>query len=529
MEIDLKFLCDSADAVDSGMRALGSIASQKRTYRVQLRRTLVPSIADLLFLAIFAWLFAGASGWSQLLADGDTGWHIRNGQLILQNHSIPYRDWFGFGSEAHPWFAWEWLADVVFALLHRAAGLKAVVFFCGVLIAATQYVVFRHCLWRGINPVPALAVILAATNAASVHYLARPHVLTLFFTACAAWLLDADRSNRTRYIWLMPAVVALWVNLHGGFLAIFTLLGARLVECFCSKSRRADLPRLAVLIGVCGAATFLNPYGWRLHAHLWGYLHSSWIRDSIEEFQSPRFRSESMLWFELLLVLGIAALPRLISRMRIRDAALIVVWAHAALGSVRHVPLFLIVAAPPIAAELDSLFSGAAIRRGRNSVFAILRDVGNDWRPQGIQLSLLPVAVLIAFFIVPRSSSWPVDFPAERFPSSIVSRNERALSAMSAGPVRIFSTDQWSDYLIYRLHPKVQTYFDGRSDFFAEWRGENYRALMEGRPGCLAILDHEHARFALVPANWPLSELLRQNSQWHQVDRDSMALLFERR
>ena len=529
MRIELKLFPDSADSVDSGMRALGSVASQERNCGMRLRRILAPSIADLLFLAIFAWLFVGASGWSQLLADGDTGWHIRNGQLILQNHSIPYRDWFGFGSEAHPWFAWEWLADIIFALLHRAAGLKAVVFFCGALIAATQYVVFRHCLWRGINPLPALAVILAATNASSVHYLARPHVLTLFLMACTAWLLDVDRSSRTRFVWLLPAVVALWVNLHGGFLAVFTLLGARLLECLLSKARRADLTRVSVLTGACAAATFLNPYGWRLHAHLWGYLHSSWIRDSIEEFQSPRFRSESMLWFELLLVLAIAALPRLISRMRIRDAALILIWAHAALGSVRHVPLFLIVAAPLIAAELDSLLSGAAIRRGRNSLLAILRDVGNEWRPQGGQWGLLPVAALIALFIVPRTSSWPADFPAKRFPSSIVSRNERALSEMTAGPVRIFSTDQWSDYLIYRLHPKVRTYFDGRSDFFAEWRGEDYRALMEGRPGCLAILDREQARFALVPANWPISELLRHNAEWRQVDRDSMALLFERR
>ena len=314
-----------------------------------MRRRLVPSIADLLFLAIFIWLFAGASGWSQLLADGDTGWHIRNGQLILQNHSIPYRDWFGFGSEAHPWFAWEWLADVLFALLHRAAGLKAVVFFCGVVIAATQYVVFRHCLWRGINPVPALAVVLLATNASTVHFLARPHVLTLFFTACAAWLLDIDRSSRTRFVWLLPAFVAVWVNLHGGFLAVFTLLAARVLECVCSKARRGDLRRMAALTGACAGATFLNPYGWGLHEHLWGYLHSSWIRDSIEEFQSPRFHSESMLWFEVLLILGIAAVPRLLSRMRIRDAALILIWAHAALVSVRHVPLFLIVAAPPIA------------------------------------------------------------------------------------------------------------------------------------------------------------------------------------
>jgi len=494
-----------------------------------VRRRLVPSIADLLFLAIFIWLFAGASGWSQLLADGDTGWHIRNGQLILQNHSIPYRDWFGFGSEAHPWFAWEWLADVLFAALHRAAGLKAVVFFCGVVIAATQLVVFRHCLWRGINPVPALAVVLLATNASTVHFLARPHVLTLFFTACAAWLLDIDRSSRTRFVWLLPAFVAVWVNLHGGFVVVFTLLAARVLESVCSKARRGDLRRMAALTAACAGATFLNPYGWRLHQHLWGYLGSSWIRDSIEEFQSPRFHSESMLWFEVLLILGIAAVPRLLSRMRIRDAALILIWAHAALVSVRHVPLFLIVAAPPIASELDSLLSGAAIRRGRKSIVAILRDFGNEWRPQNGQLSLLPAAVLVALFILPRSSSWPADFPARRFPSAMVTRNEQALSQMSAGPVRIFSTDQWSDYLIYRLHPKIRTYFDGRSDFFAAWRGEDYRALMEGRPGCLAILDREHARFALVPANWPLSEMLRQNTEWRQVDRDSMALLFERR
>lgn len=492
-------------------------------------RRFLPSVADLLFLAVFAWLFASATGWSSLLADGDTGWHIRNGQLILQNHSIPYRDWFGFGSEAHPWFAWEWLADVLFAALHRAAGLKAVVFFCGILIAATQYVVFRHCLWRGINPIAALAVILAATNASTIHYLARPHIFTLFFIACAAWLLDVDRSNRIRFVWMLPALVAVWVNLHGGFLGVFTLLGARVIECICSKARRADFSRMAALTGACAGATFLNPYGWRLHEHLWGYLHSSWIMDSVEEFQSPRFRSESMLWFEILLIAAIAALPRLISRMRLRDAALILIWAHEALGSARHIPLFLIVAAPAIASELDVLLSSAALRRGRDSVLSILRDAGNEWRPQTAWPSLLPVAVIIALFLMPGNSSWPADFPARRFPSAIVNRNEQVLSGISAGPVRIFSTDQWSDYLIYRLHPKIRTYFDGRSDFFADWRGEDYRALMQGRPGCLAILDREQARFALVPVNWPLTEMLRQNSEWRQVDRDSMALLFEHR
>ena len=193
---------------------------------IQMRHWLVPSIADVLLVAVFVWLFAGTNGWSGLLADGDTGWHIRNGQLILERHSVPHQDWFGFGADGHAWFAWEWLADVVFALLHRAAGLKGVVYFSGLLIAATQWVAFRHCMWRGVNPLTALAVVLAATNAASIHFLARPHVFTLLFVACAAWLLDRDRSCESRSVWLLPGVVAIWTNLHGGFLAVFTILGA---------------------------------------------------------------------------------------------------------------------------------------------------------------------------------------------------------------------------------------------------------------------------------------------------------------
>ena len=44
---------------------------------------LIPSLSDCLFLTILLWVFAAGSGWSVLLADGDTGWHIRAGEYIL--------------------------------------------------------------------------------------------------------------------------------------------------------------------------------------------------------------------------------------------------------------------------------------------------------------------------------------------------------------------------------------------------------------------------------------------------------------
>jgi hypothetical protein len=142
---------------------------------------------------------------------------------------------------------------------------------------------------------------------------------------------------------------------------------------------------------------------------------------------------------------------------------------------------------------------------------------------------LIPAVCLIAMFLIPPASFWPADFPERRFPAAMVSRNAAAFSAVNHGPARVFSTDQWSDYLIYRLHPNIRTYFDGRSDFFAEWRGEDYRALMEGRPGSIAILDRDRTQFALVPAGWPLAGLMTRDPEWKQIDHDSMALLFVRR
>ena len=60
------------------------------------RRLLLPSLSDWLFAALIAWLFIAGSGWSTLLADGDTGWHIRTGEYILDNHRLPEADLFSF-------------------------------------------------------------------------------------------------------------------------------------------------------------------------------------------------------------------------------------------------------------------------------------------------------------------------------------------------------------------------------------------------------------------------------------------------
>src|SRR4051794_31678987 len=173
---------------------------------------LAPSMTDFLFAALLAWLFAGGGG-KMLLSDGDTGWHIRTGDYILEHGAIPRVDLFTFTKPGEPWFAWEWLTDLIFAWLHRGWGLKAVVMVGGVALVATATLLFCRMLWSGGNLFFSLAAALLANGATLVHFLARPHVFTFVFLAIGLWLMARDRRTPDWAIWLLPPLTAVWVNM----------------------------------------------------------------------------------------------------------------------------------------------------------------------------------------------------------------------------------------------------------------------------------------------------------------------------
>jgi hypothetical protein len=105
-------------------------------------RLVMPSVADLIFLAIFATLtFTALSG--GLLHDAGTGWHIRNGDHILATHAVPHQDYFSYTANGKPWFAWEWLYDAGIAAIHHLAGLNGVVVTTAVLIALSFALLFK--------------------------------------------------------------------------------------------------------------------------------------------------------------------------------------------------------------------------------------------------------------------------------------------------------------------------------------------------------------------------------------------------
>ena len=108
---------------------------------------MLPSIADIFFLVLFALLgFTPIS--TTLLADADTGWHIRNGEIIMASHAVPRVDSFSYTRAGQPWYAWEWLYDVIIGAIHHVSGLNGVVLFTAFVLALTFALLFRFVLRR---------------------------------------------------------------------------------------------------------------------------------------------------------------------------------------------------------------------------------------------------------------------------------------------------------------------------------------------------------------------------------------------
>ena len=502
-------------------------------------RLLVPSLSDLFFLAVLVWLFsAGSSGWQGLLADADVGWHIRTGEYVLDHTTVPSHDLYSFSKPGATWYAWEWLTDVTDALLFRWAGLKGVVLAAAVLISLFATTLVRRMTWRGVHLLVAMLVAFLGVGASSMHFLARPHVFTLLFLSGSVWMIESDRRKASNRIWLLVPLTVVWTNMHGGFLALVAVLGVTAVGSAMEvlleappelrlkpegllASLRGGL-RYGYLTLACLAASLVNPFGWRLHQHVIEYLRSTWIRDVVEEFQSPSFRNENVMQFEVLMLVGLIAAGGLFKRKRIVEGLWIVFWVHMSLGSVRHVPVFITVTIPVIAAEVALWWQGWTEGAARTSLAGILNQISADAGQGFRRTSLIPFAAVLALMVMGEPIKWPRDFPELLFPTKLIHAHEDIIFDK-----KVLTTDQWADYLIF-LHPTQKVYVDGRSDFYGQEVGNEYIRLLNGGKDWAKTLETRGFETALISTDLALAQLLKQRSDWQVVAEEGKRILLVR-
>jgi hypothetical protein len=193
--------------------------------------------------------------------DPDLWGHLRFGLDVAADRRLTSVDPYSF-TQDKPWINHEWLSELLFALVHRVAGVSGLLLLKIAILAAAFLLLAS--MTRGVNEDKRwwlLAISIFGIGPIAATF--RPHLWTILALAVILKILSSGRG-----FWWLPLVFAVWANMHGGWIVGIAVLGLWIVgRAFDTRDLRAQLPFVLVL-AVAVMATLINPYGWGL----WRFL-----------------------------------------------------------------------------------------------------------------------------------------------------------------------------------------------------------------------------------------------------------------
>jgi hypothetical protein len=486
---------------------------------------LIPSIADVLLVCIVAFLAFRAG--MDLLADCDTGYHIRTGEYIMRTLSVPRHDIYSFITPPIPWTAHEWLSEVIMALVHRAFGLTGIVLFFTYLIAFTYYLLFRIVRKSGGNILAEILVILLAITASEIHWLARPHIFSLLLFVIWYTLLDEFQYRNKNYLYFLPLMMLLWVNLHGGFIIALVLTGIyffdNLTKIFLLKGEgKSEYPRKAFLLGAvfvtCILVSLVNPYGYHILLFPFRLTSNRFLMDNVLEFLSPNFHEGMPFKYLLYLMIGVFALSS--TRLRFVELTLVLLFTSMALYSARYIPLFAIIVTPILVRQLSPLLD-----EPHGKVFAFLRKRAGrissvDAAAKGY---LWPLAAFALVALLALNGTIRFHFDEKIKPVD-------AVRFLKGEHIRgnMFNNDEFGDYIIYAASDMYKVFFDGRSDMYGVDRMKEYYKVTRLEEGWNDVLNKYNISMIIYDNRSALSRFLLGRDDWKLIYSDRVANIFVR-
>lgn len=485
------------------------------------------TIQRLTTIILFVLLFAMAV---RVPTDTDTWWHIRSGEYIVDNTTIPHTDPFSHTRAGEEWIDHSWGAQVALYGVYElfgggrepgAPGNIGLALFTASLATLGMLFVFLMC--EGNAYTRAFVVVLGAA-AAAVFWSPRPQMASFALGALILYLLHLYKRRRVDRLWLIPPIIAVWVNIHGGFaIGFIFLLGTLAGELIGNILNPTDenvihWPRLRKLVWVTALsvlAVALNPYGVQMVKYPFRTVGIGVLQDFIQEWGSPDFH-QPQTWPFAVLLLGVLAAAGLSNR-RIdwTDLTLVTGTAMMSLMAGRNIAVFAIAATPVLSRHVDAWLTerGWQIRPVKRMSRGMLR---LNW----LLLVLVVLGGLIKIVSVVNSTTvreaqeayLPVELAAfldETPPEGVM-----------------FNSYNWGGYLMFAA-PDVPVYVDGRTDLYDDAFLRDYLDVVFVRDGWDQQLDEQGIGFVAVEAESFLATMLRSRpDRWReqQFDRGRSAL-----
>jgi hypothetical protein len=453
------------------------------------------SIVPLLVAVLLIPAVLGSS--ATIFNDGDVSWHIATGQWILDHRAIPHIDRFSFTWAGKPWVPIEWLAEVLYAAAFRISGYSGVAALATAALIALHAIVYANAR-RFVGPWLIVAAVVLMDLVLIPMLLARPHLLTWPLLAGWTWLMLRARGQDRAPPLAAALLMALWANLHGGFVFGLAIAAAFGLEALVSSADKPRALRQWLIFGAaCVAAVFINGNGVEGVIHPLRFTQLQML-PLIDEWK-PSSPARTPFFFAVIAV--VAALivwkrPRLAWTRWLLLAALL----GLALLQVRHEAMLAILAA-------------LLLPRGF---------VRGEKRSDADSRALVPLALGGAAFLVIARAVMPLSPPAnEANPWKLIAavppglRTQPVLNGYSMGGPLILSG--------------IRPYIDGRGDMYGDALVLGYSRIINGDADALdTAVKRWNIRWAILPNGSKLSRILDHSPGWRPIVRDKVGTIYVR-
>ena len=296
---------------------------------------------------------------SLLLCHYDLGWHLAAGDLIRQRGSVPFQDPWAFTLGDRQWYNLSWLWDVIASVLLQYTGFSGLTLFAVACGAVIVFYLASVCLRRGASAPAACIAVLSASllypsfaTPPNIYLAVSPNTATMLFCV----IFYAECLKRTR-LFLLPVMMLLWVNLHGGFPLGFLILGVFGGIALLKRDWR-NFRAYGFVAAGCIVAIFINPLGWHIYDGVTATL-GHFVQAYITEWESFAHNVRMPGSIPGILYVSVFVVLELLHRdsRPIPIEARLLAWLFLFLGlyQYRYMSFFFLFSAVPLALHLDRL------------------------------------------------------------------------------------------------------------------------------------------------------------------------------
>lgn len=450
--------------------------------------------------------------------------HLARGRAILAEGRLIDTDYFTYTVHGRSLQDVNWVWQVSFFQLHELGGLPLVQSVNSAILAVMMAILITF-VWRRCGSMTAAmgGSIFAFLGLWQMLIIRPQTVSLLLFVILYAVLQGAGRRHWLLY--LPPLLMAVWVNVHGGFPIGLLLIGCYVVAAVLPSADRPPgwkhLEMWLRCLAASVAATCANPYGWRVYEYVLLTSNSASGRH-IDEWLPPSQHSlTGMIWvLSLLALIVLFGLSR--RRPRWSELCLIACFLPLSCGSVRMVAWWLLVCTPILAAQLAELWP-----RMRQL------DAADDRPSLG---NALACGALLGAMVL--SLPWVERFNPVLTRPGRAHRTETDLQAIAnylraeEHGQRLFTRFAWGEYFGWSLAPRFSIFMDGRIEIIPDEVWLQYSAITRGRADWEDILAHYDVDYLVLDTSGyhhDLLPLVEQSPRWQRVRAGGTAILYRRK